>query len=166
MSILNSPSEGRTERASSRSRSCCNCLSMNMNQYAKGVTFNGVARGAINMSNVYLGNSFILLACKAAGGADDTGSRCINRDVQIYGMKPAALISNIIIASTIISAFCMPLFGAVIDFTPHRKWVGIGTAAALTIISGIQIGTVYVSDVSLVFECRKVKHGSDGMVPK
>jgi hypothetical protein len=139
---------------------------MNMNQYAKGVTFNGVARGAINMSNVYLGNSFILLACKAAGGADDTGSRCINRDVQIYGMKPAALISNIIIASTIISAFCMPLFGAVIDFTPHRKWVGIGTAAALTIISGIQIGTVYVSDVSLVFECRKVKHGSDGMVPK
>lgn len=122
----------------------CGFLSFSFNGKAdvRGVNYAGIARGAINMSNVYLSNSFILLACKAAGGANEEGTRCMDGQLEIYGMKPAALISNIIVAASIMSALVMPLFGAIIDYTSYRHWVGIGTAATLTIVTGIQIATV------------------------
>lgn len=39
----------------------------------------------------------------------------------------------------------LQVFGAVIDYTDHRKLMGILSAALLTTIQGIQIGTVEVS---------------------
>eukprot|EP00536_Pseudo-nitzschia_multiseries_P012624 jgi/Psemu1/244750/estExt_Genewise1.C_4920042 len=94
------------------------------------------------MSNVYLANSMIHLACKAGGGFDPEGQYCLNSQVTVYGMKPAALISNIAVAASVLSSLFMPLFGAIIDYTSYRKLVGVGTAAALVIITGIQIATL------------------------
>ena len=136
---------GSNDNAHDNSKRRSKWFSLDGNKEAKGTNYGGIARGAISMSNVYLANSMIHLACKAAGGFDPEGERCVNNQLTIYGMKPAALISNIAVASSVLSALLMPLFGAIIDYTPHRKWVGVGTAALLTIITGIQIGTVDVS---------------------
>jgi len=133
---------GSNVNANDDSGKCCKWLSFYGNKEAKGTNYGGIARGAISMSNVYLANSMIHLACKAAGGFDPEGKRCVNDQLMIYGMKPAALISNIAVAASVLSSLMMPLFGAIIDYTPHRKWVGVGTAAVLTIITGIQIATV------------------------
>jgi len=136
------PGGGEVESGEQSGNNSSRCLSFDGNQDAKAVNYGGIARGAINMSNVYLANSLIHLACKASGGFDEAGLQCVNPGLNIYGMKPAALISNIAVAASILSALMMPLFGAIIDYTPHRKWVGIGTAATLTIVTGVQIGTV------------------------
>eukprot|EP00531_Pseudo-nitzschia_arenysensis_P004484 CAMPEP_0116127188 /NCGR_PEP_ID=MMETSP0329-20121206/6713_1 /TAXON_ID=697910 /ORGANISM="Pseudo-nitzschia arenysensis, Strain B593" /LENGTH=504 /DNA_ID=CAMNT_0003621283 /DNA_START=113 /DNA_END=1627 /DNA_ORIENTATION=- len=134
------PAESRAESPSDPPGR--NCMSFEKNPQARGVNYNGIARGAVSMSNVYLGNALILLACKAAGGANEEGTMCVKRDVEIYGMRPAALLSNIAIASALLSAFMMPPVGAIVDFTPDRKKWGIIMAVLLAVISAIQIGTV------------------------
>lgn len=138
-----------TGRISSIRPNKCGCMSLNKHPEAQGVNYNGIARGAISMSNVYLGNSMILLACKAAGGFNEEGTQCIDPNRNIYGMRPAALISNIALAASLLAAFVMPPMGAIVDFTPHRKLVGIILAVLLALISAIQIGTVDVSPVIL-----------------
>jgi MFS-type transporter involved in bile tolerance (Atg22 family) len=95
----------------------------------------------VSMSNVYLANSLIHLACKQGGGFEGENERCTNYNVTVYGMKPGALISNIAVIASVLSALLMPFFGAIIDFTPHRRMVGVGTAIGLGAISAIQIGT-------------------------
>ncbi len=138
-----------TGRISSIRPNGCGCMSLNKHPEAQGVNYNGIARGAISMSNVYLGNSMILLACKAAGGANDEGTQCVNPNTSIYGMRPAALISNVALVASLLAAFVMPPMGAIVDFTPHRKLVGIILAVLLAVISAIQIATVEVSLITL-----------------
>jgi len=108
----------------------------------RGITYGGVARGAISMSNVYLANALIHLACKAGGGFDETGTRCINPNVTVYGMKPFALVSNIAVLASILACVMMPPAGAIIDYTSHRKTVGICTAIGMVAISALQVYTV------------------------
>jgi hypothetical protein len=118
---------------------------------SQGINIAGVARGAISMSNVYLANSMIHLACKQGGGFGGEKEQCTDYSVEVYGMKPGALISNIAVIASVLSALLMPFFGAIIDFTPHRRMVGVGTAIGLGAISAIQIGTNEVRFVSLKF---------------
>ena len=129
---------------------CCGFLSLDGHKEAWGVNFNGIGRGAISMSNVYLANSMILLACREAGGANDEGTVCIDKRVRIYGQTPATVISNIAAFAPLIAACAMPLIGAIVDFTPHRRMVGVVMAFLLFFISAIQIGTVDVSVLSCV----------------
>jgi hypothetical protein len=115
---------------------------------SQGINIAGIARGALSMSNVYLANSMIHLACKQGGGFGSEKEQCTDYNVTVYGMKPGALISNIAVIASVLAALFMPVFGAVIDFTPHRRMVGVGTALVLFAISAVQIGTVEVSFVS------------------
>ena len=134
---------------SSKERFCCNSFSLDGIKEVQGPCMGGIARGAVNMSNVYLANCIIHWACKAAGGFDEEGLRCINPDLKVYGIKPGAMISLIAVVASLLSALIMPVAGAIIDYTPYRKWLGIWTSAAITVITGIQIATVEVSaDVS------------------
>jgi hypothetical protein len=120
----------------------CASFSHDGKSEVKGIIYGGVARGAISMSNVYLANAMIHLACKAGGGFDETGTRCVNPDVTVYGMKPYALISNIAVVASILASVTMPPAGAVIDYTSHRKSVGICSAIGLVVISAVQVYTV------------------------
>lgn len=129
-----------TEDTREKERIGCS-LSLDGHPECRGIMLAGIARGALNMSNVHLSNAFLHLACKEGGGFGD-GDRCIDPDVRVRGMKPASFISNILVAASLVSAIMMPLTGAIIDFTPHRHWVGIFTALGLAIITGVQIGTV------------------------
>lgn len=91
------------------------------------------------MSNVLLATALITLAersseekCKDA--ADDDSC-----DGKIYGFKPSSLITIIATISGVLSAFILPIMGAIIDFTNHRKVVGIIIAVLLISIQAIQI---------------------------
>ena len=57
-----------------------------------------------------------------------------------YGMTPAALLSNIAIVTGLLSAFLMPFAGAMIDYTPHRRLIGIYSAALVIFVQAVQIG--------------------------
>lgn len=92
----------------------------------------GIARGPIVMSNIFLSSSLIYLGTQAAGGEDQ----------KIYGFLPGSLVVNIAVASGLLSAFLVPFFGALIDLTPHRRLVGILSAALIIIIQAIQIFTL------------------------
>ncbi len=122
----------------------CGCMSLDKHEEARGANFHGIGRGAISMSNVYLSNSLILLACIQAGGASPNNRQCIDQTVRVYGFRPASLISNIYAGAGLVAAFLMPVIGAMIDFSPHRKKIGVIMAVLLALISGIQIGTVEV----------------------
>ena len=127
----------------------CGCLSLDKIPLVRGVSFNGYARAALSMSNIYMNNMLIYFSCKAGGGfgEGEQANMCVNPNVTVYGMKPAALISNILIVAAVLSAILMPVFGAVVDYTRHRRKVGIIMSALLTIITAMQIGTTEVSVV-------------------
>ena len=137
------------ENTLARAGGCCACLSHDGIEEVRAITYGGISRGAISMSNVYLANALIHLACKASGGFDETGTRCVNPNINIYGMKPYALISNIAVIASILAALTMPPTGAIIDYTPYRRQVGIWSAVLLVVISAVQVATIDVrADVS------------------
>lgn len=112
------------------------------NKDAIAINYLHIARGAVLITNFYLTSSLIHLACRAAGGFGPDDLKCVNNQLEIYGMKPAALVSNMILISTLLSTFFMPVFGAIIDYTTHRKLAGVMTAGILAVITGIQVATV------------------------
>lgn len=110
---------------------------------AKGYCTLGIGRGPLIMSNIFLSTSFIFLASEEAGCLTEDGTEvaddCENR---VHGFKPASLVSTIAVVSGLLAAFLMPLVGATVDFTPHRKLVGMGSAVTMILIQAAQAGTV------------------------
>jgi MFS-type transporter involved in bile tolerance (Atg22 family) len=94
------------------------------------------------MSSLFLSTSLIFLASEAAGCLDDEGKVAETCTNNVYGMLPAALVTNIAILSGLLAAFLMPLVGAMVDYTPHRRALGITVAFLIMLIQAIQIGTV------------------------
>lgn len=134
------------EQASSEEPSpkkkCCAFLSFEGNAEAKGYAILGTARGAVVMSNIFLSTSLIYLASEEAGCLDEEGKVIEDCNNKTHGFQPPSLIANIAVISGLLSAFLMPYFGAVVDYTPHRRAVGIGAALLLIVIQAVQIGTV------------------------
>lgn len=89
------------------------------------------------MSNIFLSTALITLA-EMELGCDDVGEEC----GKIYGFKPSSLISNIAVITGILSAFFMPIIGAITDYTNHRHTLGMVASILLVTIQAIQIGTV------------------------
>ena len=102
----------------------------------------GIGRGALVMSNVFLSSSLIYLASDAAGCVDENSKVVDNCESSVYGMRPAALIANIAIFSGVLSALLMPFAGALVDYTPYRRRIGIVVASLMILIQAVQIGTV------------------------
>lgn len=95
------------------------------------------------MSNIILSASLLYLAAEEAGCLDEETEEIIDDcDNRINGFRPAALIANVAVATGLLAAFLMPVIGAVIDYSSHRRTLGIVTAALLVVMQGAQIGTV------------------------
>lgn len=95
------------------------------------------------MSNIFLSTSLIFLASQEAGCLNEKGDEVLDDCGEtVYGFKPVSLISNIAIVSGLLSALLMPIAGAMIDCTPYRRHVGVGIAAFMVLIQGVQMGTV------------------------
>jgi MFS-type transporter involved in bile tolerance (Atg22 family) len=94
------------------------------------------------MSNIFLSSSFIYLASEEAGCIDAEGLVTDECNVKVRGQRPGALVANIAVISGLLSAFLMPISGAILDYTPYRRQVGILAALLITLIQAIQIGTL------------------------
>ncbi|KAG7340011.1 vacuole effluxer Atg22 like protein [Nitzschia inconspicua] len=122
-------------------RKYCGCFLGN--EVAIAYNILGMGRGSEFVSNVYLAGSLIYLACKESGGVDPITNECDDSNLTVHGgMKPSSLISNIAIISGLLSAFLMPVYGAIVDYTNHRKLMGIISMMILAAIRCTQIATI------------------------
>jgi MFS family permease len=101
-----------------------------------------MSRGAIVMSNLVYTSSLIYLASAEAGCLGEDGKVVDDCNKRVYGFAPAALMANIAVVSGVLSAFFMPLFGAIVDYTSHRWAVGVVATVLMIVIQIVQIGTV------------------------
>ena len=112
---------------------------------ATGLALNSIARGLVGMSSLFLGPALLILAqdaAREAGGCDTTNNDddgCSADEGRVYGMRPSSLLTNIGVFSGVFSAILLPLFGAIVDHTPHRHAIGQWAAILLSIIKGIEI---------------------------
>ena len=94
------------------------------------------------MSNIFLSASFVYLAREEAGCIDEEGEFIEDCNGKAYGFQPASFVSNIAVVASFLTALFMPVIGAMVDYTTHRKRVGVVSAALMILIQVIQIGTV------------------------
>jgi len=132
----NGDGEGEGEGAKSK---CCNWYDGNVD--AIGLSWLASGRGMLIMSNIFMSTSLLYLAKDAAGCFDEpiAEGQC---NKSIYGMKAESFITNIATIAAVLAALFMPICGALVDYTPHRKLIGIVTATLLVAIQAIQIYTV------------------------
>lgn len=90
------------------------------------------------MSNVFLSTALITLGKRSLGCLDDD-KIC---EGTVYGFRPSSLITIIATVSGLLSAFLLPIIGAIVDYTPYRKFMGGVFALLLIAVQAIQIGTV------------------------
>jgi len=88
------------------------------------------ARGPLNQVGGFIGNAILLLAIEEAATKPDG---------RVYGLKPGSLLTTATVITGIASAIFMPLVGAIVDHTRHRKAVGIITAFIVCVITAVQI---------------------------
>uniref|UniRef100_A0A7S4EPN7 Major facilitator superfamily (MFS) profile domain-containing protein n=1 Tax=Pseudo-nitzschia australis TaxID=44445 RepID=A0A7S4EPN7_9STRA len=131
-----STADGTTEDVTKKK--CCDLYDGNLD--ATGSSWLAVGRGMMIMSNIFISQSLLWLASNAAGCVVDGELQSCT--TKIYGFVPSSLITNIAVISGLLSAFLMPILGALIDFTPYRRLIGIVVAIVLTVIQGAQVYTV------------------------
>ena len=122
---------------------CCKCGGACDLDDSKGISVAHVFKGVLYMANIFLSTSLIFLASKEADCLDPLDENEVDGDCEnrIHGMVPSSLITNIAVISGLASAFTMPLTGAIVDFTPYRRTIGLGSAILISVIQAIQIGT-------------------------
>mmetsp|Transcript_24425 Transcript_24425/g.45517 ORF Transcript_24425/g.45517 Transcript_24425/m.45517 type:complete len:531 (+) Transcript_24425:237-1829(+) len=142
--LLQTEDTQETSEKASKKRCCgfCSCCCFEDVDMAKGYNVLGLGRGGVVMSNIFLASALIHLACDEIGGIDPETNQCTNEQgATTHGMRPSTLITNIAVISGLLAAFFMPVFGAVIDYTSHRKLLGVGSAVFLTLIQATQMAT-------------------------
>ena len=112
------------------------------------------------MSNIFLSTALIYLASEEAGCLDEEDKVIDDCDKKIYGFRPILLISNIAVIQGLLSAFFMPVFGAMVDFTPYRRLVGIWASCMIILIQKqvcFMPIKVLLPNLSLIL-CQKCAH--------
>mmetsp|Transcript_8172 Transcript_8172/g.12541 ORF Transcript_8172/g.12541 Transcript_8172/m.12541 type:complete len:490 (-) Transcript_8172:232-1701(-) len=111
------------------------CLPYQGNEEALGWALDGIARIISFISPaVFLSTSIINLAKKEAGCTVD--EEC---QARIYGLRPSSFLTTYGTIVGLAAAFCLPIVGAVLDHTKHRKLVGLITAIIQLICIFVQI---------------------------
>jgi len=118
--------------------SCCSTVRFLGVKEAQGFAILGVTRGTIVMSNIYLSSSLLYLANVEAGCDMDDVNNCSK---EVFGFRPSSLLTITVTVSGVLAALLMPVIGAIVDFTPHRKLLGILSAFSIVMIQSIQILT-------------------------
>ncbi|GFH58915.1 hypothetical protein CTEN210_15391 [Chaetoceros tenuissimus] len=102
------------------------------NNEALGFALDGIGRQVIFVSAAVFLTQAVLDLAKEAGKCNEQNlvqdSECVSR---VYNLKPSSLITLYAAVIGFISAIFLPLVGAVIDHTPHRKIIGTATGFLL-----------------------------------
>lgn len=100
------------------------------------------AKGILHVSIAFLGPALIQLAytsaeerfCQARHNVDDDDACSPTEvDLRIFGIRPSSILTVSSVTATAVAAVALPLNGALIDRSSHRKTVGAITAFALVI---------------------------------
>ena len=97
---------------------------------ATGLAFDYFGRGPLYVSTVFMGPALLKLAAESPASA---------ATATLMGMKPAAVLTNISAATGILTGLSMPVVGAVMDHTPHRRAVGTHTAWSMVLLGLVQL---------------------------
>lgn len=115
------------------------------NPEATALTLDIFARATILMSSIFLGPALLELAtdalerkCHEHYPTEAEQEQQCMEDGRIFGFYPSSLLSNIAIASGLLSSVAMPLFGAIVDHTSNRWNVGAISALGLVIVKGTE----------------------------
>lgn len=101
---------------------------------ATGWAMDSAARGPLNQIGSYIGSAILLMATKDAGCT--TPSTCY-----IVGtLKPSSLLTLTSSVVGVLAAFILPISGAIVDHTPHRKMVAVVAGFVAVLATGLQIG--------------------------
>lgn len=131
----------QTTYATTKRRCCLKCYDGNAD--ANGWSWLAAGRGMMVMANIFISGSILWLASNEAGCFEDGKSTNEGScNLRVHGFKPSSILTNIATIAGLLSAFFMPIFGAIVDFLPYRRLAGVITAIIITIIQGVQIYTV------------------------
>jgi UMF1 family MFS transporter len=100
-----------------------------------GQAMDAAARGPLNQTGGYVGSAIVRLAARDAGCLVGPG-RC---NKTVYGIQPSSLLTTTSAIAGVCAALLMPVFGAIIDHTQHRKLVGVISGALAVIAVGAQL---------------------------
>lgn len=96
--------------------------------------------GPIIAANIFLSSAFITLAEREIGcDFDDDDKDC---DEKVYGFSPASLVPLIATLSGLLTAFFLPIIGAIVDYTPRRRQLFLIGVSTQVVIQAVQIYTV------------------------
>ena len=96
---------------------------------ATGHAMDVSARGPINQTGSFLGSVMLRFAAMEAGG----------RDMPIYGVKASSLLTMSTVIIGVFAGVSMPIVGALVDHTDHRKSLGAISAAVTVVAVGLQV---------------------------
>ena len=101
---------------------------------ATGWAMDASARAPVNQAGVFVGTALLRLAAEDVGC--EQAADCENT---VYGLRPSSLLTLTSAITGIVAALLMPIVGAIVDHTRHRKLVGSVSALILIAISAGQI---------------------------
>lgn len=100
-----------------------------------GQAMDAAARGPLNQVGGYVGSAIVRLAARDAGCLVGPG-RC---NKTVYGIQPSSLLTTTSAIAGVCAALLMPVFGAIIDHTQHRKLVGVISGVLVVAAVGAQL---------------------------
>jgi MFS-type transporter involved in bile tolerance (Atg22 family) len=99
---------------------------------ATGWAMDSAARGPMNQIGSYVGSAILFMATASAG--------CQNANqCSVGGLKPSSLLTLTSSVTGVVAAVLMPIIGAVIDHTRHRKLVASASAFLVVLLTGLQL---------------------------
>ena len=72
-------------------------------------------------------------------GGDDDGDDGDDSQCRYWGVNPGTLVSQAISIGSLLSALMMPIFGSIVDHSPHRLLMGKVSTALLVFVNFMQI---------------------------
>ena len=135
------------------------------NPDVRGYIMNNVGRGLLFISQLFLFNAMISFANEAAG-CSSAGETCEDDDDdaggfvgvvngtlgavvgggdddecgRIWGLRPAALVTQVMALGSLVSATMMPVVGSVVDHSPYRRELGVCGIVVAWCVSLAQVG--------------------------
>ena len=97
---------------------------------ATGWAMDSAGRGPLNLVGSYVGTAILRLAIMEAGGPDNPVK---------WGLKPSSLLTLMSSVIGVVAALFMPITGAMIDHTSHRRLLGIVSGIFAVGLIGVQM---------------------------
>ena len=119
------------------------CNVFDGNKEVKAWAYDSIAQGVFFMSLAFYASAIVGLAEQKAGCADhyleEDGKENSPCDGKVYGVRPGAILTLVTTIAGFFGSILMPLVGAVIDHTKHRRAVALSSAIITLLLAALQL---------------------------